>query len=535
VTAPPDAYIGVSGNWSDVTRWSLARSPQSIDNNVRLSASGGSTVVTLDTDVPALQRLYVRSAVGSTMTLSQAQHTLTVANEVVVGDSGVGAIVQSGGIHSINGSLYLGVVAGASGSYSISGGSLSVSNRAVVGGGTGNSGGAGVFNHSGGSVTIGTLSIAAAGGASGTYNLDGTGSLTAGTEQLQGQSARAIFNQLGGVNQAVELMVGGYAGAHATYNLSGGVLAVGREQVMSLFNQSGGSHSISESMRQFGTVSLSGGTLSAFSFENYGVFNLTGGTFTGKISNLGVVTLGGSGAVVLNGTVENVNGGIVQFAPNASSITLSSLSLLSGAFDIRNTSLQLSYGTNSSFLSNVRAMIAAGVGGGAGLKSSTVNADPIHQGMGYADGTAGVVSGLPAGQILVRPALLGDVNLDGTVNATDIQQLQNRGQFNHGPTTNGWIDGDFDFDDVVNNVDIRTIALSGNYVSESPAPAAAATGSPPAPASGQVTFNYDPATGDVTVHLNGVANVVDLHLVSSGNKFIPAKSTFTSFATTTRA
>ena len=69
-------------------------------------------------------------------------------------------------------------------------------------------------------------------------------------------------------------------------------------------------------------------------------------------------------------------------------------------------------------------------------------------GLGYADGADGVVAGLPVGNIEIMYTLLGDANLDGTVNAEDFTPFsQNLGQ-------NGmWDDGDFNYDGTVNAED----------------------------------------------------------------------------------
>jgi hypothetical protein len=114
-----------------------------------------------------------------------------------------------------------------------------------------------------------------------------------------------------------------------------------------------------------------------------------------------------------------------------------------------------------------------------------------------------------------------------------VTQILSRGHFNAAPTSYGWIDGDQNADGVVNNADIRTIALSGNYAGAASASPSALT--VPSASPGLPAFTYDPATGDVTFLANGVTNIVDLHLRSAAGKFLPASSTFTSFPTKTSA
>jgi hypothetical protein len=204
--------------------------------------------------------------------------------------------------------------------------------------------------------------------------------------------------------------------------------------------------------------------------------------------------------------------------------------------DLSAAGLVLAYGAGPNPLASVKSWVASGRAGGAwngtGITSSLAASDPIHQSVGFADGSANVVTGLTSGQFLVHAAPLGDVNLDGKTDASDVTQILARGHFNGAPTTSGWIDGDQNGDGTVNNADIRTIALSGNYGAASGAAASPSAIAVPASA-GLPAYTYDPATGDVKFLANGVSNIVDLHLRSAASRFLPAASTFTSFPTKT--
>src|SRR3978361_1562587 len=68
------------------------------------------------------------------------------------------------------------------------------------------------------------------------------------------------------------------------------------------------------------------------------------------------------------------------------------------------------------------------------------------------------------GKILIRPALVGDGNLNGVTDNGDISQLIARGHYLDGTTTNTWVDGDFNYDGQVNNADISLLLASGNYL-----------------------------------------------------------------------
>jgi hypothetical protein len=76
---------------------------------------------------------------------------------------------------------------------------------------------------------------------------------------------------------------------------------------------------------------------------------------------------------------------------------------------------------------------------------------------------------LPAGQEEVRFTLLGDTNLDGVVNVSDLANLA----ANFGVTSGAvWINGDMDYNGNVNVADLAD--LSANFGSALPATAVAA-------------------------------------------------------------
>src|SRR5439155_19899480 len=100
--------------------------------------------------------------------------------------------MQSDGTHAVQ-DLNIGESAGASGTYTLSGGSLTVNNDEYVG-----DSGVGTVQHSAGTNTVGGNLWLGIGGAGSSYSLSGTGSLTvAGTENI-----RAAFTQSGGMNTA---------------------------------------------------------------------------------------------------------------------------------------------------------------------------------------------------------------------------------------------------------------------------------------------------------------------------------------------
>jgi hypothetical protein len=442
-----------------------------------------------------------------------------------VGGLGTGTFNQTGGT---NMAPHLNVN---SGTYTLSGGSLSVTNNPpysygseTVGSQTGY-GGTGIFNQTGGTNTVGNdLLLGSVGSGAGIYNLSGTGSLSVNSLEVVGYNGTGTFNLTGGTNTTEILGVG--AGNSGTYSLSGGSLSAGAEYVgyeeggPGTFNQTGGTNSVSGTLYLGG---LSGGSSCTYSLSGSGVLSVTAGVYAGGSSAAdasgslnvsgGQMTVGGtlevwnssgtqvtiSGGTVsagntvnmatitqtggtaslgaLTGTgsisVGNSSGGSASMtvsALNQSSVTINAtgtlqvtggsdntintLTMNGGQLDITNTRLFIDYGNGPDPIASIEQWIANGYYNLSGpqIISSAIAADDalsgLSYGIGYADGADGVVAGLPSGEIEIMFTLLGDANLDGTVNAEDFTQFShNLGQ--SGP----WDDGDFNYDGTVNAED----------------------------------------------------------------------------------
>jgi hypothetical protein len=166
----------------------------------------------------------------------------------VVGYSGSGAFIQTGGTNSCaghGGILDVGFDSMAIGSYSLSGGTLTTANDNTINQSgrynppiiasefIGDSG-TGTFTQTGGSNSCtgvdGNLYVGLNAGASGTYNLSG-GTLSALTEQIS-LNGNGSFTQTGGVNTTSNLDIGGEFDVNArtltegVYTLTGGELSV---------------------------------------------------------------------------------------------------------------------------------------------------------------------------------------------------------------------------------------------------------------------------------------------------------------------
>ena len=148
---------------------------------------------------------------------------------------------------------------------------------------------------------------------------------------------------------------------------------------------------------------------------------------------------------------------------------LASLQLIgSGTLDVGQNTFYLTYTPGNDPIGSIAGWITSAYAGGtwtgAGITSSAARANPASYGIGYADGADRVVAFLPSGEIQVMYTLLGDANLDGTVNAEDFTQFsQHLGQ-----SGMMWDDGDFNYDGTVNAEDFTLLSQnSGQAVTQS--------------------------------------------------------------------
>jgi hypothetical protein len=93
------------------------------------------------------------------------------------------------------------------------------------------------------------------------------------------------------------------------------------------------------------------------------------------------------------------------------------------------------------------------------INSSLAASTPIGDGVGYGFGSQVAPTSIGSfainpGDILIRYALDGDANLDGTVNLQDFNRLASR----FGQSNRVWSDGDFDYTGNVNLVDFNLLA-----------------------------------------------------------------------------
>ena len=263
---------------------------------------------------------------GGTYNLSGAASQLTAMNEYI-GYQNTGVFTQSDGAHQVQDDLYLGFHIGGTGTYNLSGGTLTVLNEFV-----GANGGTGIFNQTGGThnVTGGaTLYLGFAASGHGTYTLD-AGNLNTNEVSIA-QDGSGTFIQNGGLHNVAGRM---YVGANNStpkvgrYELHGGTLAVGEREYVGFhsigeFLQTGGTHTVQtalyvgthDALAGTGSYEMTGGTLDVTGYEMVGtgavgVFTQSGGTHT--VQDKLVVGMGSLDTGVGDGTYNLSGLGILN-------------------------------------------------------------------------------------------------------------------------------------------------------------------------------------------------------------------------------
>ncbi len=314
----------VSGNWSVGNNWS-ASSATGVDNGaipttsepVRIVFTDGTPrTVTYDVNAPVIGLLSIdlSGADSNAATFFVPNNNNLTAAAIFVGGysgtaatSGRGALTQSAGtLATTNGTdLVVGYGADSSGTYTMSGGAFSASQNEFVG-----YSGTGVFNQSGGTNTVSsTTAFFEVGdnvGATGTYNLSGTGTLTSNSSEYVGYFGGGNFNQTGGTNTTPQnLTLGVVAGSTGSYSISAGSLTVGNNLVVgsagtgTMTIGTGGSVYVTNdlSINSTSNVDLNGGTLRFNSATGIDRVNFISGTVQTHGGSISAVVTSLFGAV----------------------------------------------------------------------------------------------------------------------------------------------------------------------------------------------------------------------------------------------
>ncbi len=260
--------------------------------------------------------------------------------------------------------MTLGQNLGGSGSYSLSGGSLSCGLYEYIG-----VYGNGTFTQSGGSNSTTQLIVGGPSG-NGTYSMGGSSLFSAASEYV-GLTGTGTFTQSGGIHDvSYELYIGNSVGSSGTFTLSGtGQLSTPNEFIgyygSGSFTQSGGTHSVGTLILGFfanssGIYNLNGGLLSVATISGsagIATFNFGGGTLgavTSWSSSLSMNMSGVGGPGTIDTTSGNINltgnltgpGGLTKIGPGT--LTLTGVNTYSGNTTVEGGTLELAGGQLSS-------------------------------------------------------------------------------------------------------------------------------------------------------------------------------------------
>jgi len=202
------------------------------------------------------------------------------------------------------------------------------------------------------------------------------------------------------------------------------------------------------SLTKFGSGTLTLRTANAY----------TGGT----VVNAGTLLVGVNGA--LPNAPVSITAGALQLGAGTGLAQMTSLSITgNGVLDVNSNHFILTYGASDP-MAAIAGYIKSGYNGGnwngPGIISTAAQTkiNGLLYGVGYSDGADGVVQGLTSGQIEVAYTLLGDANLDGTVNAMDFNIVA----ANLNQSVTGWDQGDFGYSGIVNSADLFDLAANFN-------------------------------------------------------------------------
>ena len=225
-----------------------------------------------------------------------------------------------------------------------------------------------------------------------------------------------------------------------------------------------------------GNITLAG-TVSGVGMFNKigsGTVSLTApNTYSGGTTVTGGKLLVGVAGALPSPSAVSITGGTMQLADNVtagtplgtSNVNLTSLSITgNGTLDIGNNRVIIDYSSPATDpIASIAAWIHNGfynLGGPSIISSDIATADTasgLSYGIGYADGADGAVAGLPSGEIEIMFTLLGDANLDGTVNTEDFTPFSTNLGHN-----GGWDEGDFNYDGTVNTEDFTPFSSNLN-------------------------------------------------------------------------
>ena len=338
-------WIADSSTWNTATNWFALPGggsgvPVSGDDAYLTQLDAVDRIVTFEgtyVSPASLASLTIDASGTGSMTLSQTSANRFRADAQYIGDAGRGSYAQSAGTNDAN-TVYLGYSATGNGNYSLSNSaSLNIASGMYVG-----FTGSGKVNQTGGAVTVTSgaeLVLGYLAGSSGTYNFSGGTLTTPGLRLGDDAGASGQFVHFGGtatISGDLEIASSTLTSL-GSYVISSGTLVVARNLILGeagtgVFNQSGGIVQINPG----GTNGLIIGwsPISGTNPASIGTYTLSG---TGLLSVTGRVYVGfaGNGMFTQTGGTHNINGALVIASTTGSNTSSADYVLQSGTLNVQ--------------------------------------------------------------------------------------------------------------------------------------------------------------------------------------------------------
>jgi len=327
-----DMYVGSGGAWV-AGNWT-ASTPTAGNDVLLIQCDSTNREITYTSAAPAatLGQITIDATGAGSVTLSQSSGTLSSTNEII-GFLGAGTFTQTGGSHLVSGTITLAVQKGSQGTYNLSGtGALSAGSIVLNAGATFNQTGgtlyAGTFTQSGGTVT-GTLQnqgsfIYQSGLFNGRLLNQGSIVLNAAFTATNGMENDASYTMYSGDSMTLN---GAGLDNEGTLTISGGALNL----------NPAGNNVNHGNLNVFANLGLGAATLT-----NSGTLSLSSGLVSGAggtLINTFGGTISGSGAI-MNGFSNS--GGLVNVG--SGTLNISQPFISTGVIQLNSASANLSGG-----------------------------------------------------------------------------------------------------------------------------------------------------------------------------------------------
>jgi autotransporter-associated beta strand protein len=332
ITANNELYIGNENASASGTYTLSGTGALNVSNEVVVGREGGTGVLnvnggTLTTSGNGNMYIGRRNGTG---TLNQTAGTISVNREFGVGSRddnkiGTGTYNLSGGSLTAANNIYIGKEQGASGTMTMTGGTMTGNDKLIIG----HNQATGNLTHSAGTVTVqNEVYIGNENNASsvGTYTLSGSAELNVGNEvQIGRDNGTGTFNLNGGTVTTKKLEGGN---GSATVNFNGGIVKAKQDDSNFITNLDtaylqGGGAVINSNGFDVGTsqvfIGAGGITKTGANRLTLGAINTYSGTTT---VNEGTLKLSSSGSVAQSATVSVVGGATLDVADQAGGWTV---------------------------------------------------------------------------------------------------------------------------------------------------------------------------------------------------------------------